>query len=391
MQKLISILMFSLFFYSFTMGQDDSLLLIPYPRQIVYDEGTFTFTPSTSLGITDSENWNILFAADELFKEVKNRYKLPFNYGKSFKKSNILIGTFGVNKFFDRKVKDIPEKDLKKTGKEGYILSIQQEEIILVANTDTGVFYGIQTLKQLIRANSKGTSIPCLTINDWPAMRYRGWQDDISRGPIPTLEFLKKEIKILSEYKLNAFTLYTEHVFKLDKHPGITPPDGITKEEIIELVEYAKNYHIEIIGNFQSFGHFARILQIPEYTHLSETPHVITPAKEESYKFLEDVYSEIAPAYESKLFNINCDEVSGLGTGPAKEMFDTLGKEGLYAYHINRIYDLLKPYGKTMMMWGDIARDYPEIIPKLPKDLIVLPWGYHPGKSFEADIVPFVE
>jgi hypothetical protein len=193
----------------------------------------------------------------------------------------------------------------------------------------------------------------------------------------------------LAAFKLNTFTMYTEHVFKLDKHPTIAPPDGITAEEVSELCEYAKQYHVEVIGNFQSFGHFANILKVPGYENLGDGGWILSPAKEESYKFLADVYSEIAPAYESPLFDINCDEVFGLGEGASKDLVAQLGIAGVYAQHINKIADLLKPYNKTPMMWGDIALAYPDIVPKLPKNLIVLSWGYDPRDSFEDAIKPF--
>ena len=86
---------------------------------------------------------------------------------------------------------------------------------------------------------------------------------------------------------------------------------------------------------------------------------------------------------------INCDEVFGLGSGPAKTMVDTMGLAGVYAYHINKLVNILKPFHKTILMWGDIARDYPEIIPKLPKDIIVLPWAYNAAPSFRDQIEPF--
>src|SRR5206468_8632377 len=123
-----------------------------------------------------------------------------------------------------------------------YILSVTPTEIRIASHSSAGKFYGVQTLKQLIRANCTDNSIPCCKITDWPALQYRGWQDDISRGPIPTMDFLKREIRTLSEFKLNVMTLYTEHVFKLQKHPMIAPPDGISAEEIKELSEYAKKY-----------------------------------------------------------------------------------------------------------------------------------------------------
>jgi N-acetyl-beta-hexosaminidase len=103
-------------------------------------------------------------------------------------------------------------------GPEAYVLFVSPKEILVAGNSHQGVFYGVQTLRQLIRSNRSGNSIPCLSIIDWPVLKYRGWMDDISRGPIPTVEFLKHEIRTLSEYKLNFLTLYTENVFKLKSH-----------------------------------------------------------------------------------------------------------------------------------------------------------------------------
>ena len=94
---------------------------------------------------------------------------------------------------------------------------------------------------------------------------------------------------------------------------------------------------------------------------------VVTPAREETYAFLKDMYAEVVPAYQSKFFHINCDEVSGLGNGPAKRMVDSMGDASVYAYHINRIADIIRPYGKRMLMWGDIAVGNPQIIDRLPQ------------------------
>ncbi len=275
---------------------------------------------------------------------------------------------------------------------EWYQLIVSPAGIEIRCSNAAGEFYARQTLKQLIRANSDANhSIPCCEITDWPALKYRVWQDDISRGPIPTMDFLKREVRTLSELKYNAMTLYTEHVFKLKKHPDIAPDDGITADQIKELAEYAKQYHVELIGNFQSFGHMAHILSLPAYKDLGDNGWNISPAKEESYKFLGDCYSEVAPAYESKLFDINCDEVSLGKEGASKEMVKKLGLAEVYARHINRCCELLRPYGKTVMMWGDIAVEHQDIVPKLPKDLIVLSWGYGAQKSFDDAIEPFTK
>jgi hypothetical protein len=201
---------------------------------------------------------------------------------------------------------------------------------------------------------------------------------------------MKKEVRTLAAFKLNAMTLYTEHVFKLKKHPTLAPDDGITQEQIAELSAYAANYHVQVIGNLQSFGHMEKILAKPGYQHLAESGHILTPSKEESYTFMKELYSEIVPAYSSHYFNINCDETFGLGETLSKRMADTMGIEGIYGYHINRLNNLLKPYNKRILMWGDIAAN-PKIVALLPKDITVISWGYHDAASFDYAIKPFFD
>ncbi|MBN2281647.1 MAG: family 20 glycosylhydrolase [Candidatus Marinimicrobia bacterium] len=353
--------------------------IIPEPQKVKLHTGHFAF-PENLIMFSDQKTESRQFALNLLLEEMQLQSVPAFDE----KDANFIVKRYEA---------DSKDHNKNRIGSQGYFLKIKPNKIILQANTETGIFYGIQSLRQLFRYSRRQSFLPCLTIIDWPALPYRGWQDDISRGPIPTMDFLKRQIRTMAEYKQNVFTLYTEHVFKLKNHPKIAPEDGLSREEIKELVDYAKSFHIEVIGNFQSFGHFHNILKLPEYSSLGETEAgwVLSPAIEESYHFLKDVYDEIAPAYESDLFNINCDETWGLGQGASAGMVDSMGLEGVYAYHINRIDKLLKSHGKRIMMWGDIAVSNPDIISKLPKDLIVLSWGYDPRESFDDVILPFTK
>ena len=366
-----------------------SLRLIPAPQKVAFGQGHFTFSADTKIVLGNPKDSEDLFAASQLIYELQTELNLRVAATKVGKGKSILIGQPSRDRAVQSALKSAGLNLPANLGNEGYVLQVSSSRIIVAANSGAGVFYGVQTLKQLIRSNSEGRSIPCLTIIDWPALRYRGWMDDISRGPIPTVAFLKDVVKKMAEHKQNFFTLYTEHVFRLKSHPEIAPADGITPEEIADLTSFASKYHIELIGNAQSFGHMENQLRSPFYNNIKENQYVVTPAVEETYRFLKQEYDEIVPSYQSTMFHINCDEVYGLGRGPSKRMVDSMGMPAVYAYHINRINDLIKPFGKRILMWGDIAAQNPEIIPKLPKDLVVLSWGYDPEETFEAAILPF--
>ena len=366
-----------------------TLCLIPTPQSVLVGRGHFAIARDVKILVENSKNQDNQFAGSQIVDEIDAELKFKPAATKSVRGKTILLGQPTRDKMLQKELKAAKLLLPKELGAEGYVLHITSSKILVAANSSAGVFYGAQTLKQLIRSNRQGNTIPCMTIVDWPALRYRGWMDDISRGPIPTVAYLKGVIRTMAEYKQNFFTLYTEHIFRLKSHPEIAPADGLMAEEITELTAFARKYHIELIGNAQSFGHMEHMLQSPFYNTIKENASVVTPAIEETYQFLKEEYDEIVPAYKSSLFHINCDEVYGLGAGPGKRMVDSLGMPGVYAYHINRINDLIKPYGKRILMWGDIAAQNPEIITKLPKDLVVISWGYHPAESFDDAIIPF--
>src|SRR5258705_9490820 len=129
--------------------------------------------------------------------------------------------------------------------------------------------------------------VPAIAIKDWPAMRWRGVHDDISRGPVPTLAYMKKQIRTCASYKLNLFSLYIEHVFDYQSHPLIGPKEGsLNAAEVKELVRYANRYYVTILPEQQAFGHLHHVLKNEVYNDLAETPHghVLTPVNEKSYE-----------------------------------------------------------------------------------------------------------
>ena len=353
--------------------QSNNIGIIPMPQQIEVNEGYFNLNKSTII-LNDFEISNILR------NDILEITGLDLNLSKkSNKKSSIIF-----------KLKDyISAKD---NADQAYIINIKPNQITIEATTEQGLFYGAQSLKQLIRhqlLTENNLNIPCYNIFDYPSLEYRGWMDDISRGPIPTTDFIKEQIRRLAEYKFNFFNLYTEHLFKLDEYPDIAPTDGLTAEEIQELTEYAKDYYIEFIGNQQCFAHAEKTLDNPFYDEIRDTRFNFNPGVEETYEFLETLLGETAQAYESKYFNINCDETEGLGNGNAKSYVDSIGAENAYCQHINKVYDILQKYDKEVMMWGDILAKNPEMIKQLPEDIQFIVWSYGGRESFDEMIAPF--
>lgn len=377
----LRILIILSFFNLYAFAQNTHI--IPTPQQVETTEGHFVWDENVVLTYD---------ASDAEISQIVTTFRNDLNQisGKTVRFSRGVI----KGKQFIELVKT-DHLGVSENEDQAYRLTVSPNFIRMEATTNTGLFYAMQSLKQLYRysflTNKGKIIIPCSTITDWPNFKIRAWQDDISRGPIVTVDYLKRLIPQMAECKLNAFSLYTEHTFKTKCHPDIAPTDAFTAEEIKELEEFCRPYHIQIIGNQQCFGHFEEILCNPFYSHLADTKWNLNPATEETYKFLEDHLREVVRAYKSPYFNINCDETEALGQGFAKAYVDSVGAETVYYQHINRVNRMLRPYRKRVMIWGDIADQHPEILNNLDKDIFLIAWSYVGIDSFDEFLQPYVK
>ena len=362
--------------------------IIPSPQDVSYLTTDY-FALDESCVLLDNENEEISRIINIFKNDIQEITGLDLEISKKKKKKYVSFELIRPSSFLNY---DSLTKIQALRINQGYNIIIKDKFIHVSASTPQGLFYGTQSLKQLIRhqiLTENNLNIPCYGIFDYPSLEYRGWMDDISRGPIPTKEFIKEEIRRLAEYKFNFFNLYTEHLFKLEDYPDIAPTDGLTAEEIKELTDFAKDYYIEFIGNQQCFAHAEKTLDNPFYDDIKDTRFNFNPSVDETYEFLEVLLGETAQAYESKYFNINCDETESLGNGKAKSYIDSLGAENAYCQHINKVYDILKKYDKEVMMWGDIIAKNPEMIKQLPEDIQFIVWSYGGRDSFDEMIEPF--
>src|SRR5262249_9265880 len=275
---------------------------------------------------------------------------------------------------------------------EGYLLHVSDGRVVVSGAGSAGLFYGVQTLRQLVQPEGNRVIIPAVAIKDWPTMRWRGVHDDISRGPIPTLDSMKTQVRTLAEYKINMFSLYMENVFDYKDQPLIAPKEAaITPDEVKELVAFAKKYYITILPEQQAFGHLHHVLKYDEYNDLAETPHghVLAPVQDKSYEFIKSMYAELVPLFPGPLFHIGSDETFELGRGQSKAKADQVGLGRVYLEHLQRVSQIMQPYGKRLMFWADVAEHYPDLLNILPREMIPVAWAYDPRASFDNMLQPF--
>jgi len=364
--------------------------VIPQVKNVTAGEGSFSLGKDARVVLADSKSSADQFAAQDFINDVKMTAGVSLSIGRSGRREMLIgrVDSLPVAQALKR-INAVAPATL---GEEGYVIFATPDQVIVAGNTDAGTFYGLQTLKQLVRGDGASAFIPAVKIVDWPIMRWRGVSDDISRGPVPTVDYIKRQIRTEAYFKMNMHSFYMEHTFSSQSHPLIGPEGGsLTPAEIKDLVAYARQYHVELVPEQQTFGHLHKALRLEKYAELAEIPlgDVLSPQQQASYKLIDDWYKELNELFPSQFFHIGEDETFELGEGQSKAEAQAKGVGAIYFQHLNRVRDLLKPYNRKLMFWGDIALHHPDLIGSIPKDMIVMNWQYGARDEFMTSIKPF--
>ncbi len=268
---------------------------------------------------------------------------------------------------------------------QAYELTIRPEGVEIGARRAPGAYYGLQTLRDLLALH--GPALPAMRIEDAPDLRRRGVYHDCSRGKVPKVATVKALIERLGRWKLNELQLYIENTFRYRRHPAIGAGySPFSAGDILAIQAHAKRHHVRLVGSLASFGHMEKILMLGEYSHLAEVPAALgeryrgdlCPTDPGSIRLMGELYDEFLPLLEADDFNACCDETSRIGTGRSKRRAGKIGVGRLYLEFVLKLHKLCLKHGKRMNIWGDIILAHPELIEKVPKDMVMLNWDYSP-------------
>lgn len=279
---------------------------------------------------------------------------------------------------------------------QSYHLTIGDGRIIVRGADAAGVFYGVGTLRQLLRQYNN--ALPAGWVHDWPDFPARGVMLDISRDRVPTLRTLYDLVDRLASWKINQLQLYMEHTFAYRDHSAVwAQASPYTGQEILELDAYCRQRHVTLLPNQNSLGHMERWLKHPRYQGLAECPDgfymaawgrslpptSLNAADPASVAFMAALYDELLPHFTCGAFNVGCDEPWELGQCRSKAVADAIGTGRLYLNYLLALHKAVTARGKHMMFWDDIIVNYPELIPELPHDITALIWGYEADHPFD--------
>ncbi len=298
--------------------------------------------------------------------------------------------------------------------KEGYTLNADADKVLIKASTNQGLFYGVQTLLQLLPAEVESPkqiknvdwTVPSVSIVDSPRFPYRGMHLDVCRHFVPIAN-IKKHLDMMAMLKLNkfhwhltedqgwrieikAFPKLTEIGSKRIEGDGSEHKGFYTQEEVKEIVKYAADRMIEVIPEIELPGHsLAALTAYPEYSCTrgpfkvrniwGVEPDVYCAGKEETFEFLNKIIDEVVTLFPSQYFHIGGDECPKDRWKKCKLCQKRIRKEKLknehelQSYFVQRVEKMLLKHGKKMIGWDEILEG------GLAETAIVMSWRGEKG------------
>lgn len=352
--------------------------VIPVPLKMEQGTGSFLLSEKTKLYT------NLQGGEAQLWENYLQTLPVPLKKGKK-KDTRQVISLL------------ITEKNDRLPSPESYTLSVTPERVLIQATSGAGLFYGMQTLLQLLQPSAMGYSVASVEIEDTPRFAYRGFMLDVSRH-FSTKEFVKKQIDALAYYKINRLHLHLTDAagwrIEIKKYPLLTEfaawrtdanwkkwwngdrkylrfdePGAsggyYTQDDIREILDYARQHYITVIPEIEMPSHSEEVLAAYPQLSCSGEPYKNSDfcvGNEETFTFLENVLTEVMELFPSEYIHVGGDEAgkSAWKTCPKcqKRMKDEhlANVDELQSYLIHRIEKFLNDHGRHLLGWDEILQ-----------------------------------
>ncbi|EGR0101374.1 family 20 glycosylhydrolase [Vibrio vulnificus] len=371
------------------MAPNTDLVLMPYPQSVELSEGKVTLDKAFSIYIKGYDSPRVAFNVKRTMERLYRQTGLPMlNWqAKSEQEATLVID---IQRAPSSVVQNI-------NSDESYQLKVANGKILLSATEPYGAFHGLETLLQLVSTDANGYFVPALTISDAPRFKWRGVSYDTARHYIE-LPVILRQLDAMASAKMNVFHW---HIWddqgiriQLENYPRLwqatADGDFYSKDEIRQVVEYARNLGIRVIPEISLPGHASAVAHAyPELmSGLGEQSYpqqrgwgvfepLMDPTNPELYTMLASVFDEVVALFPDEYFHIGGDEPNyqQWRDNPKIQAFikqhQLDGERGLQSYLNSRVEQMLNQRGKKITGWDEVWHK------DLPKSVVIQSWQGH--------------
>ncbi len=346
--------------------------VVPEPRQVTLGTSDFSFGPQWRLELGPSTAESDV-AVSALREGLAERCRCALQQGGSkgpVVRLAIVPNSVPIGAAIDR------EKDA--LAAQAYRIELRQNRISIGANTGMGLFYGVETLIQLLSARRGELWLPEGEIVDWPdlSMRQIYWDD---AHHLDRMEELKRAVRTAAFYKINGFVIKLEGHFQFRSAPALVEPQALSPAEYQELTNYGLRHYVQVIPYLDAPAHIAFILKHPEYAKLREYPesnYELCVTNPDSYKLLFGMFDDLIAANRGvRYFYLSTDEAYYIGLANNSQCQEQLSAQKLgsvgklLAEFVTKAAAHLREQGREVVFWGEYPLK-PDDLPSLPRYVI---------------------
>ena len=371
------------------MTPNSDLNLMPYPQNVALKEGKVTLDKSFSIYIKGYNSPRVQFNTKRVMERLYRQTGLPMlNWQAQSEQDATLV----IN------IHHRPKSDVQNIDSdESYTLDVGNGKIVINAERPYGAFHGLETLLQMVSTDATGYFVPAVSIQDKPRFPWRGVSYDTSRHFIE-LDVILRQLDAMASAKLNVFHW---HIWddqgiriQLDNYQKLwrETADGnyYTKDQIRQVVDYARNLGIRVIPEISLPGHASAVAhaypelmsgigkqQYPQQRGWGVFEPLMDPTNPALYEMLASVFDEVVALFPDEYFHIGGDEPNyqQWRDNPKIQQFiqnnNIDGERGLQSYLNTKVEKMLEERGKKMTGWDEIWHK------DLPKSIVIQSWQGH--------------
>ena len=355
--------------------------ILPRPQEVRYGTGSL---PVRGLHFKSAPSTEDRFAAAQLANRLSEIAQT--RVGKASGRAIVLKRTGET---------DAMPRDNETVGpdsRESYAISITSKGVEIRARSSAGIFYGVQTLLQMVEGTGPNALLPIAEVKDWPTLAYRGVMIDFSEGELLRVSEVERQLDLMSRFKINQYYFYTEASIEFEGYDIVNPNGRYTRDEVRHVIEYARQRHIDVVPCMELYGHMHNLFRFEKYAELGLPRYggEFDPRNPRMYEVIDDWIEQTTKLFPSPWYHVGFDEpwsLGKIGLVPGKDPFQG------FMEVLRHISEKNKTHGKRTLFWADINEGastlskHPELLKQIPPGVIACPWIY----NAETNYTPWVE